>query len=170
MFSQRPGPFADIARSSLFDLRQCASARTAGMWLQIALEAKGTAQMEAHGVPWALPPRIAESKPPRIGELLRKAIEWKEPLECGEVRNQTAITRREGIARAPVTQLMGLLRLAPEIQQHILRTLSPRKRRPVIGQGSASRNRLSQRDQSPPQGEFRSKGPQFSGPVAGTLT
>ena len=30
------------------------------------------------------------------------------------------IARREGISRARVTQVMGLLRLAPEIQEHVL--------------------------------------------------
>ena len=38
----------------------------------------------------------------------------------GEVSNQAAIARPEGIARALVTQILGLLRLAPEIQHHIL--------------------------------------------------
>ena len=33
---------------------------------------------------------------------------------------QAAIARREGITRARVTQILGLLRLAPEIQHHIL--------------------------------------------------
>jgi len=66
----------------------------------------------------AKPPRTART--PRVVELLRKAIEWQALLESGEVANQAAIARREGITRARVTQVMGLLRLAPEILQHIL--------------------------------------------------
>ncbi|MFH1689379.1 MAG: hypothetical protein ABIE42_03975 [Candidatus Eisenbacteria bacterium] len=33
---------------------------------------------------------------------------------------QAEIARREGITRARVTQIMAMLRLAPEIQEHIL--------------------------------------------------
>jgi hypothetical protein len=59
-------------------------------------------------------------KTPRVTELLRKAIEWRRQLDAGEVRNQADIARREGITRARVTQIMGMLRLAPEIQEKIL--------------------------------------------------
>jgi len=64
------------------------------------------------------PPK--KPKTPRVVELLRKAIEWQTLLESGKASNQAAIARREGITRARVTQVMGLLRLSPEIQQHIL--------------------------------------------------
>ena len=53
-------------------------------------------------------------------ELLRKAIEWRALLTAGEVATQAAIARREGITRARATQILGLLRLAPVIQHHIL--------------------------------------------------
>ena len=59
-------------------------------------------------------------KTPRIVELLRKAIEWQALLESGEATSQAEVARREGLTRARVTQVMGLLRPAPEIQQHIL--------------------------------------------------
>jgi hypothetical protein len=64
-------------------------------------------------------------------ELLRKAIEWQALLASGEAPNQAAIARREGITRARVTHVMGLLRLAPEIQQHVL-SLPDMARQPVI--------------------------------------
>ena len=56
----------------------------------------------------------------RIVELLRKAIEWQRQLDTGEVRNPADIARGEGVTRARVTQIPGLLRLAPEIQEMIL--------------------------------------------------
>ena len=59
-------------------------------------------------------------KTPRVVELLRKAIEWQTLLESGEATSQAEVARREGLTRARVTQVMGLLRLAPEIQHHIL--------------------------------------------------
>ena len=64
-----------------------------------------------------MPPK--EPKTPRVVELLRKAIEWRRQLDAGEVRNQAEIARRESITRARVTQIMGMLRLAPEIQEQI---------------------------------------------------
>jgi hypothetical protein len=64
------------------------------------------------------PPRVP--KTPRVVELLRKAIEWEVLLESGKVASQAETARQEGITRARVTQVMGMLRLAPEIQEHIL--------------------------------------------------
>ncbi len=55
-----------------------------------------------------------------MAQLLRQAVEWRALLESGKASNQAAIARREGITRARVTQVLGMLRLAPEIQQHIL--------------------------------------------------
>ena len=66
------------------------------------------------------PKQPQESKTPRVAELLRKALAWRALLTSGEVSNQATIARREGITRARVTQILGLLRLAPEIQDHIL--------------------------------------------------
>ena len=62
------------------------------------------------------------AKTPRVVELLRKAIEWQVLLESGEIVNQADIARQEGITRARVTQVMGMLRLAPEIREKILST------------------------------------------------
>lgn len=53
-------------------------------------------------------------------EFLRKALEWQALLASSEVKNQAAIARREGISRVRVTQVMWLLRLAPEIQECVL--------------------------------------------------
>jgi hypothetical protein len=64
------------------------------------------------------PPR--EPRTPRVVLLLRKALEWQALIESGEASSQAEIARREGITRARVTQIMHLLRLPPEIQQHIL--------------------------------------------------
>ncbi|WP_018289981.1 hypothetical protein [Verrucomicrobium sp. 3C] len=115
--------------------------------VEIALGPKGafengnvgtlTRRVAADRVINALPPGVRNRKPPkaprtpRVVELLRKAIEWQALLESGEEANQAAIARREGITRARVTQVMGLLRLAPEIQEHVL-SLPDMARRPAI--------------------------------------
>lgn len=84
----------------------------------------------------AAPARVRNRKPPkaprtpRVVDLLRKAIERQPLLEAGEASSQAAIARQEGITRARVTQVMGLLRLAPEIQEHVL-SLPNMVRRPV---------------------------------------
>ena len=66
-------------------------------------------------------------------DLLRKAIEWQALLESGKIANQTDIARREGITPARVTQAMGMLRLAPEIQEHVL-FMPDAVRRPLISE------------------------------------
>jgi len=77
------------------------------------------------------PKRAREPKTPRVAELLRKALAWRALLESGQVANQAEIARREGVSRARVTQVMGLVRLAPEIQQRVL-SLPDATRRPAI--------------------------------------
>ena len=75
------------------------------------------------------PPRVP--KTPRVVELLRKAIEWKVLLKSGKVASQADIARQEGVSRARVTQVLGLLRLAPEIQEKILTSPGTLNRGPV---------------------------------------
>lgn len=72
-----------------------------------------------------------ELRPPRVVALLRKAQEWRRQLDVGEVETQAEIARREGVTRARVTQVMGLLRLAPEIQQYVL-SMMPSAHRPAL--------------------------------------
>jgi len=70
-------------------------------------------------------------KTPRVTELLRKTVEWRRQMNTGEVRNQADIAYREGITRARVTQVMGMLRLPPEIQERILSLPDTLHRPPV---------------------------------------
>lgn len=72
-----------------------------------------------------------EPKTARVVELLRKAIEWQTLLESGKIANQAEIARREGITRGRVTQVMGMVRLAPEIQEKILTPAGTFHSRPV---------------------------------------
>ena len=89
-----------------------------------------TRRVPADRIVSAVPPRRGlpkpprGPKPPRVVELLRRAIEWQALLESGQTSNQAAISRREGITRARVTQVMGLLRLgalAPKVRGSTLR-------------------------------------------------
>jgi hypothetical protein len=66
-----------------------------------------------------------------IKTLLHKAIRWKELLESGKVSDEAEIARYEGYSRARATQIMNLLLLAPEIQNHILSLSLAASRHPV---------------------------------------
>jgi len=81
-------------------------------------------------VPPGSPKPARVPKTPRVVGLLRKAIEWQALLESGQIVSQADIARQEGITRARVTQVMGMRRLAPEIQKHILSMPSAVRRRP----------------------------------------
>lgn len=90
--------------------------RVGALTRRVAAERVVTGAPPRRGKP--RPPK--EPRPPRVAELLRKAQAWWAMLESGEVATQAEIARREGITRARVTQVMGLLRLTPEIHAHIL--------------------------------------------------
>jgi len=89
-------------------------------------------------------------KTPRVTELLRKAIEWQRQLDAGEVPNKTEIARREGITRARVTQVMALLRLAPEFRKQILTmsdtiqksAVTERRLRPIVSGTEGARQEV----------------------------
>jgi hypothetical protein len=72
-----------------------------------------------------------------VVEFLREALEWQALRASGEASNQADIARREGITRARVTQVMGMLRLAPDIQQQVL-SLPDMVRRPAITEAAGS--------------------------------
>jgi len=117
--------------------------------VEIALGPKGafengnigilTRQVPAGQVVSAVPPPRGKPKPPKVPrtppvvEFLRKALEWRALLASGEAKNQSDIARHEGISRVRVTQVMWLLRLAPEIQERIL-AMPETIRRPAISE------------------------------------
>jgi len=80
---------------------------------------------------------------PRVVEFLRKVLEWQALLASGQAKNQADIARREGISRVRVTQVMGLLHLAPEIQQRILFMPDTTHRSPITERSLRSMERLT---------------------------
>ncbi len=89
------------------------------------------------------PPR--EPTTPRVVDLLRKALAWRALLETGQVTNQAELARREGVTRARVTQVLGLLRLAPEIRKHLLATPATLRQLAATEHGLRSIARLQDR-------------------------
>ena len=53
------------------------------------------------------------------GEALQKALDWQKLIEQESI-SRAEISRREGLSRARVTQLMSLLKLPKKVQQGLL--------------------------------------------------
>ena len=70
--------------------------------------------------PSPLPVDSVVAPVPRIAQLLALAIRFEKMLQSGEVASMAEISRRYGVSRARVSQVMSLLSLAPEIQEAIL--------------------------------------------------
>ena len=63
--------------------------------------------------------RATRGRRPRIIEALTRARAWRRLIDTGAVKNAAALARRHGVTRARVSQLLSLLRLAPEILAYI---------------------------------------------------
>ncbi len=59
-------------------------------------------------------------KVPRVARMLALAHRWNGLIRSGAVRDQAALAALVGVSRARITQVMDLLRLAPDIQDEIL--------------------------------------------------
>ena len=79
---------------------------------------------------------------PRVSRLLALAIHFEGLVHRGEVRDHADLARLGGVTRARISQIMGLLNLAPVIQEEILfmpRTaggrdaVTERQLRPIAG-------------------------------------
>ena len=63
--------------------------------------------------------RAQRTTRPRIIKALNRAREWQRLINTGEVENAAELSRTYGVTRARVSQIMSLLRLAPEILAYI---------------------------------------------------
>jgi len=63
--------------------------------------------------------RFQRLGPPRVTKLLAQAVEFDRLLSSGEVSSQADLARQLGLTRARVTQILNLLKLCPEIREHI---------------------------------------------------
>src|SRR5437016_4923688 len=57
---------------------------------------------------------------PRITRLMALAIKIDDMVQRGELRDYADVARLGHVTRARVTQIMNLMNLAPDIQEHIL--------------------------------------------------
>lgn len=70
-----------------------------------------------------LPRRESEApteRIPRAARVLALAHKWRALIRSGAVKDQAELARLVGVSRARVTQVMGLLWLAPDVQEAVL--------------------------------------------------
>lgn len=85
--------------------------------------------------------RRRKPRPHPAAKTLKRAEAWQAHIDSGRLKNRAAVAEKEGLTRARVSQVLDLLKLAPEIREHILskpstnghRPLSERSLRPLIG-------------------------------------
>ena len=66
----------------------------------------------------------ARQRIPRITRLMALAIKFQDMVDQGEVRDYADIARLGYVTRARVTQVMNLMRLAPDLQECLLLSTS----------------------------------------------
>jgi hypothetical protein len=79
------------------------------------LLASGPNTSEAH----VSQPR-AEGRLPRIARLMALAIRFDGLIRSGAIRDYADLARLGGVSSARISQIMGLLNLAPDLQEQIL--------------------------------------------------
>lgn len=65
-------------------------------------------------------PQVESGRIPRISRLMALAIRFERLIREGVVQDYSDLARLGGVSRARITQIMGLLNLAPDIQEKIL--------------------------------------------------
>ena len=68
----------------------------------------------------AIPKPVETGRIPRISRLMALAIHFDGLIRKGAIRDYADIARLGGVSRARASQIMGLLNLAPDIQEEIL--------------------------------------------------
>jgi hypothetical protein len=76
----------------------------------------------------------ASGKLPRVTRLMALAIKFQEMVDRGEVRDYADLARLGYVTRARMTQVMNLLKLAPDIQEHILFLTAPSMGRHTVSE------------------------------------
>jgi hypothetical protein len=86
---------------------------------------------------------VAGGRVPRVSRFMALAIRFDQLIRDGVVADQAELARLGHVTRARLTQIMNLLSLAPDIQEHIL-FLSPtvqgrdaiaeKPLRPIVGE------------------------------------
>ena len=65
-------------------------------------------------------PSTSTARVPRVTRLMALAIKFQGMVERSEVRDYADLARLGHVTRARITQIMNLVMLAPDIQEHLL--------------------------------------------------
>ena len=82
-------------------------------------------------------------RPARVARMLALAHKIQEAIDLGIVPDRASVARRLGFTRARVTQLLDLVLLAPEIQEHLLQLEAIDGVEPVAERALRSATRLA---------------------------
>lgn len=66
------------------------------------------------------PPHEPVRRPARVAQVLALAHRLQRAIDRGEYRDRAELARQLGFTRARVTQILDLLLLAPDIQEHVV--------------------------------------------------
>ena len=91
---------------------------TATSRVHFAVVARGRRELRRGSAP--AKPAAPAGRGPRAARLMALAIRFERLLAEGAVADQAELARLGHVTRARVTQIMNLLRLAPDIQEQIL--------------------------------------------------
>jgi hypothetical protein len=78
---------------------------------------------QGHGKAFAAEPpapRQAVRRPARVAKMLALAHTVADAIASGKLVDQADAARRLGLTRARITQLLALMQLAPDLQEHVL--------------------------------------------------
>jgi len=93
---------------------------------------------------------VPPGRVPRISKLMALAIRFDGLVRSGKVANQSELARLLHITQPRMTQIMNLLYLAPDVQEHLLflppvtkgrAQIHEKMLRPIAAEGSWSRQR-----------------------------
>ncbi|NLW84455.1 MAG: hypothetical protein GXY41_08675 [Phycisphaerae bacterium] len=90
---------------------------TKGIKVHFTHANRGRKQIKAGPAPVVDTP---EGRVPRLSRLMALAIHFDNLIRQGGICNQADLAQLGHVSRARVTQIMNLLYLAPDIQEHIL--------------------------------------------------
>ena len=82
-------------------------------------------------------------RPARVAQMLALAHKIQDAIDRGAVPDRATVARRLGFTRARVTQLLDLVLLAPEIQEHLLQLEAIDGIEPVAERALRSATRLA---------------------------
>src|SRR5271165_3022889 len=86
--------------------------------IHICRQARGRHDLREGAQPDAA--TVTQARVPRLTRLMALAIRFDHLLHTGQIRDQAELARLGQVTRARVSQILGLVHLAPDIQEQLL--------------------------------------------------